>query len=177
MDSQPRPKPGRLILFWLASAFFSFILGVPAVTPPGNVWTLGHTIGLAILLLGAMVCARWERSRWVFFAYGGFGALPFLFILVPDSRDMMRIASSSESLWGYIHMCWAFVVFCCLACRGLATLTWKRMDERRKVREQSPQCIRCGYLLYGLSEDRCPECGTFFDGPPPPAPDAGASQV
>jgi hypothetical protein len=25
------------------------------------------------------------------------------------------------------------------------------------------QCARCGYLLYGLSEPRCPECGSPFD--------------
>lgn len=25
------------------------------------------------------------------------------------------------------------------------------------------QCVNCGYLLYGLTEPRCPECGTPFD--------------
>lgn len=25
------------------------------------------------------------------------------------------------------------------------------------------RCVKCGYLLYGLSEPRCPECGTAFD--------------
>lgn len=34
-------------------------------------------------------------------------------------------------------------------------------------------CIGCGYLLYGLTEARCPECGrpfepAMFDGRPPP---------
>jgi rubredoxin len=26
-----------------------------------------------------------------------------------------------------------------------------------------PQCEMCGYLLFGLSENRCPECGHPFD--------------
>lgn len=39
-------------------------------------------------------------------------------------------------------------------------------------------CIGCGYLLYGLPEPRCPECGRPFDpaafaGLPPPASAAG----
>lgn len=25
------------------------------------------------------------------------------------------------------------------------------------------RCVKCGHLLYGLSEPRCPECGTAFD--------------
>ncbi len=107
------------------------------------------------------------RSRWVFFTYGFLGSLPFFPVLLPDRS----IAHGSESIWHYICAACGFVVFCCLACRGLATLTWKVLDERRKAREQIPKCLRCGYLLYGLPEDRCPECGTFFDGPPPKPPD------
>lgn len=35
----------------------------------------------------------------------------------------------------------------------------------RSVREKWPevQCVTCGYLLYGLTTARCPECGTEFD--------------
>jgi hypothetical protein len=28
------------------------------------------------------------------------------------------------------------------------------------VRLEQPQCIKCGYVLYGLKFERCPECGT-----------------
>lgn len=39
------------------------------------------------------------------------------------------------------------------------------------------KCPQCGYLLYGLQEPRCPECGTAFDpamiGGPPPLPASG----
>lgn len=156
---------------------FSQIFASLRTVPPGNVWTGAHFLACFILLGGSAVCARWERSRWVFLAYGFFGSLPFIQILLPDSRDMSRIAYGSESIWFYICATCGFVVFCCLGCRGLATLTWQVMDGRRKAREQIPKCLRCGYLLYGLPEDRCPECGTFFDGPPPKPPDAGADHA
>ena len=35
-------------------------------------------------------------------------------------------------------------------------------------------CQKCGYNLAGLPEPRCPECGTEFDPPRSPAPEAGA---
>lgn len=35
---------------------------------------------------------------------------------------------------------------------------------RRAPKVQTPWgCDQCGYLLYGLTEPRCPECGTPFD--------------
>jgi len=30
------------------------------------------------------------------------------------------------------------------------------------ARGEQGLCVRCGYLLHGLSEPRCPECGTPF---------------
>jgi uncharacterized paraquat-inducible protein A len=42
---------------------------------------------------------------------------------------------------------------------GSAWYYWARRDAR-----QDPgRCERCGYLLRGLPEPRCPECGTPFD--------------
>jgi predicted RNA-binding Zn-ribbon protein involved in translation (DUF1610 family) len=33
----------------------------------------------------------------------------------------------------------------------------------RKPEEFVPRCAKCGYNLTGLTENRCPECGTAFD--------------
>jgi MFS family permease len=30
-------------------------------------------------------------------------------------------------------------------------------------RRREPRCANCGYLLYGLPQPRCPECGRKFD--------------
>ena len=37
-----------------------------------------------------------------------------------------------------------------------------RVGIRRRRRSTS-RCVKCGYLLVGLPEPRCPECGTEFD--------------
>ncbi|HZL33838.1 MAG TPA: hypothetical protein VFC78_00930 [Tepidisphaeraceae bacterium] len=36
-------------------------------------------------------------------------------------------------------------------------------DVRRRRREHSGLCVKCGYDLRGLPEPRCPECGRAFD--------------
>jgi hypothetical protein len=41
-------------------------------------------------------------------------------------------------------------------------LFWRAFREHPKGPDNS-RCQQCGYLLYGLIEPRCPECGTPFD--------------
>ncbi|HNQ24572.1 MAG TPA: hypothetical protein PKK06_15930 [Phycisphaerae bacterium] len=41
-----------------------------------------------------------------------------------------------------------------------------RAAGRRVYRDGLPHCDKCGYLLIGLSESRCPECGRPFDPDP-----------
>ena len=47
----------------------------------------------------------------------------------------------------------------CAAVLPLAVLAYRRMPEA----DDSDHCAKCGYLLTGLTEPRCPECGTTFD--------------
>ncbi len=42
-------------------------------------------------------------------------------------------------------------------------LCFFRGPLRRARRRAAGRCLRCGYSLSGLSETRCPECGTEFD--------------
>ena len=51
---------------------------------------------------------------------------------------------------------------------GLATLVIMRSIVHRNLRTQLVKqgvkiCVKCGYNLHGLTEPRCPECGTPFD--------------
>jgi hypothetical protein len=39
---------------------------------------------------------------------------------------------------------------------------------RISIRIEEPRCPRCDYLLYGLTSDRCPECGEFIRAAPVP---------
>jgi uncharacterized paraquat-inducible protein A len=50
------------------------------------------------------------------------------------------------------------------AAAGLRCFYIRRQLEPPKRRPASAlRCAKCGYLLYGLPEPRCPECGTPFD--------------
>jgi hypothetical protein len=51
--------------------------------------------------------------------------------------------------WGVGALC--TIYFLAAFCRG---------PFRRARRRRAGQCTRCGYLLLGLAERRCPECGT-----------------
>ena len=46
---------------------------------------------------------------------------------------------------------------------GLVLCGTLHMRRRLFPRIPSGHCQRCGYSLFGLPEDRCPECGTRFD--------------
>ena len=55
--------------------------------------------------------------------------------------------------------------FCCLGfAYAFMTLPWVIQVTRSAPRDHDLwSCVQCGYLLYGLHEPRCPECGTPFD--------------
>lgn len=60
----------------------------------------------------------------------------------------------STARFPFMVMGLAFVLF-------TAAPTWLLM--RRPLPLDPASCETCGYLLYGLTEARCPECGTAFD--------------
>jgi hypothetical protein len=57
---------------------------------------------------------------------------------------------------------------------GLFPLVRVRSWFRRRRLAKSGRCVRCGYELCGLSEPRCPECGTPFERRAPKREDAGS---
>lgn len=66
----------------------------------------------------------------------------------------------------------AVITVFCPRCRRKQTLqlggdTCKSCHLRIEVRAQAPACAKCGYLLYALTSDRCPECGEPISTPAP----------
>ena len=53
-----------------------------------------------------------------------------------------------------------WVGFCC---RIAAVFRRKWEAEKLRRANEPPQCRECGYILIGLPEPRCPECGRAFD--------------
>lgn len=68
----------------------------------------------------------------------------------------------------YFHR-WShlFDVTILLLCPGVAIFVHAMIERRRiwtaETRMRAARCQGCGYLLRGLSDCRCPECGQPFD--------------
>jgi hypothetical protein len=152
---------------WLFATYFLTSLSL-RVTPPGNVWRSTDYAALLVLVFGAYYAARFYRGRWLYCLYGCVGACAFLPVLLPDGRDYISIGMGKESMESYLIWTCLFVVVMGIVCRVAATL--RHLREEAVLRTSSPRCEKCGYLLYGLTEKRCPECATRFSHEIPSAP-------
>ncbi|MBN2448583.1 MAG: hypothetical protein JXO22_17790 [Phycisphaerae bacterium] len=89
----------------------------------------------------------------------------FISLFYPDSRDFLgqalrRNPSQKADDWRFTITCIVGVVFAGVVCRCIAATSFASEESRRVA---SNRCSECGYLLYGLPEPRCPECGAAFD--------------
>lgn len=116
----------------------------------------------ALLLVGAGLGAQRNVPGVVYIIYGALGAMAFVTLVLPD-RSLMWMAVSAGG-WidegYYVRRACVLMGGTIVLCRLLA-LVRPRLDLRR-LRKQETHCAACGYPLYGLSEQRCPECGTAF---------------
>ena len=87
----------------------------------------------------------WSVRHHGFFGLAGTNILPlFRTSIYPRSVDI------------YIPLLYPTVLF------ALLPLLWLLPFYRRDWRKKQGRCVRCGYLLIGLPERRCPECGDEF---------------
>jgi len=56
---------------------------------------------------------------------------------------------------------WLVFPFLTLVVTPAVVGLWRSL--RRGARRRSGRCVQCGYLLTGLPEPRCPECGQVYD--------------
>ena len=62
------------------------------------------------------------------------------------------------------------IMLFCPMCRKKQTLqlggaACKSCGLRIEVRAEAPVCAKCGYMLFALTSDRCPECGESIETP------------
>jgi hypothetical protein len=154
---------------WLVVVGVLALVGLTSLIPPGNEWTPPLTLALISLVLGAYHTAGAYRGRLLFFLYGCLGGCFMMPVFLPDRRDEIAIAWGQESIWSYVLRALAFVPLMGVACSGAAVVRHWRLDALAR-RADPRRCRKCGYWLYGLPGQRCPECGTPFDGDVPSSP-------
>jgi hypothetical protein len=140
---------------WLACVVACIL--IPAVDIESIVAT-GPIIAALGVVTGVMARKnRLSRTSLIGFVHAGFCL--FIFLLIVTLRWGPPQARHPVLIIGGLYT---------LACIPLTIWAWFEPSK-----ERSPWvCAGCGYLLRGLTEPRCPECGTAFDpqklvGPPP----------
>ncbi|MCZ6651464.1 MAG: hypothetical protein O7D91_00325 [Planctomycetota bacterium] len=101
------------------------------------------------------LCARWFL--------GLFFALCFLVNFVEIFADSLY--GNRVSLVGCALIMVATFKESQIRCRaGYLEISWRLLLCRLRLPDLAgPQCFECGYLLFGLTSRRCPECGLAFD--------------
>lgn len=87
-----------------------------------------------------------QDRRW---SLGPFGLTCFPLFGAPPNLRFGNVYGVLLALWGPAGL---LAVWPCVA--------FLRGPVRRYARRRHGRCVRCGYLLTGLPEPRCPECGT-----------------
>lgn len=142
------------------------VLAWPSLTPPTDLDRLREIFLFPMaVILGAFASARRAQSLFPFAIYG----LAIVAVKMYDySSDATRPGRGGvfyrydeiqEIVW------WSIIsISTAMLCCGAAVLRQRISDPRPRI-EKPQRCGRCGYLLFGLTEPRCPECGEGFSLP------------
>ncbi len=128
----------------------------------------GVTVGLAVanlllfpLVLYVVYFMNFGKTR----RQARMAAWSFLLIVMPCVGDL--VYSFRPSLpGGYVDaelVVSAILVLCLFSVLLYASILRWRIIHPRAPEVLHLRCERCGYNLTGLTEPRCPECGTPFD--------------
>ena len=138
-----------------------------------NIWYFAPNAKYSVQLVwgGVRYVHRWQvegdesGGLWSFYGYRGLGT-----VWIPRARrDPTKPASiNNPSKVCFVLLKPAYfriflplwiptILFASVLC-----LTRPFHHHRRRKRKKLGLCLKCGYNLTGLTEQRCPECGTSF---------------
>ncbi len=123
-------------------------------------FVIGFFCGIAFVLFRRSACA------WLLWVLAMFG-VGILGTMIAGLRVIPSIAYiAPRNLADVVEQGFGFMSTAVPSTIGwYAARAFCRITRRRRVHHQDDaNCARCGFLLRGLVEPRCPECGTPFDG-------------
>jgi hypothetical protein len=133
-------------------------LARPSLTPPSLSDRLWAWVIICAFPVGAFLSARRARCGIPFIVYAGLAAALYTYDDFQTASSIRGFRVSDESI--IVHNLLRTTSLL-VACRLAASLRW--WLSRRTERKEGPRCAECSYLLIGLTEPRCPECGQPFD--------------
>lgn len=94
----------------------------------------------------------WRGIRFVAFSSAAYATLAGGFCIAV--AKLISEAHQDAARWAMCGALWSLAA---------VFLFWSIRWIRGKIRRAQGKCVRCEYLLRGLIEPRCPECGTPFN--------------
>lgn len=164
-DNSVSPQANGRMADALIRLFFTqglpcFLILVLSPYGTSQIW-LFEALALLSTLASAYWAGRCYSNPFFFQVCGMFGGMNAGLVLLSDPRG--GLSPGWTGLWHALGPYCMFVLVTGVACRLLARKARQHQlasDARRT--EMAARCERCGYLLYGLPENRCPECGEEF---------------
>lgn len=149
------------MIVWFAVSWFVQGLVHPCCS---SSWHVSDLFACIFFAAGAFLIAGGIRSNVFFFETGCVNGL-----LVVLSR-MPRWGSGCYNcdLVDY-GLPWFVVIMSYGFGSRFAAMLQHWLIDRQEAR-RLPRCDNCGYLLYGLTNHLCPECGSVFEKMIPPLP-------
>ncbi|RJP37049.1 MAG: hypothetical protein C4547_06320 [Phycisphaerales bacterium] len=129
---------------------------------PGRVDRTATFLAFGFVIAGAWFAGARCNCRPLFFIYGCLCGFFFLRLTLPRGY----CANTLEDCW-LIGSRVGALLLSAVFCRELAMYSYERHGPHASAPDR---CLGCGYLLYGLTVPRCPECGRAFDRQTEPAP-------
>ena len=148
---------GWLVLIILSFLAEPFYLKSPIRPDRTNVVAdLLIAVGVTV---GSWHAARFSRVLPLFFIFGCLAGALVVLSHQPSWWVLRTMDLGITPLVGYGVYWFGIIVLLGMASRLVAHARHVRMDRSTPANT----CVKCGYLLYGLPEPRCPECGEPFE--------------
>lgn len=137
-----------------------FAAMLPSLWPRRTMDVALEYLTLALFPIGAFVLGGRAKSLFPFSVYGALAAALPMHQYCDEHWRLGGGSAFDSSAWVEVAYLSALGLAMAFACRSAA---WLRQRQFRRPTPDVPRCIGCGYILVGLPEPRCPECGMPFD--------------